>query len=105
MGKTFHIPTVDLSPYLEDSSSSTGEQVVEEIRSACTTSGFFQIIGHGVSRELQGHVFDAAKAVFDLPVEEKLKLSGVPGRGYEAIGTQVLEAGKPTDLKEVRCCF
>ena len=103
---TFHIPTVDISPYIADSTGSAAAAVVDQIRAACSTSGFFQIVGHGVAKELQSQVVDAAKAVFSLPVEEKLKLSGIPGRGYEAIGTQALEEGKPTDLKEVcfACC-
>lgn len=101
MKSTFHIPTVDISPYIIDSTGPAAATVIDEIRAACSTSGFFQIVGHGVAKELQSHVFDAAKAVFSLPLEDKLKLSGIPGRGYEAIGTQALEEGKPTDLKEV----
>ncbi|KIV91841.1 hypothetical protein PV10_06334 [Exophiala mesophila] len=100
MKSTFHIPTVDISPYIADSTSSAAATVVDQIRAACSTSGFFQIVGHGVAKELQSQVVDSAKAVFSLPVEEKLKMSGIPGRGYEAIGTQALEEGKPTDLKE-----
>lgn len=97
----FQIPSVDISPYLADQSSAAAEDVVNRIRAACTTSGFFQVTGHGVSESLREGVLNAAKTVFDLPYEEKLKLAGVPGRGYEAIGDQALEPGKKADLKEV----
>ena len=97
----FTIPTVDLRPYLANPTSSEAEDVVEQIRQACTTSGFFQITGHGISQELQERTFAAAKTVFALPDEDKRKLSGKPGRGYEIVGTQKLEAGKKADLKEV----
>lgn len=99
----FTIPTVDISPYLDDQHSAEAEQVIEHIRAACSTSGFFQITGHGIPQSLQADIFAAAKAIFALPDEEKRKLAGVPGRGYEIIGSQILEPGKKPDLKEV--CF
>ena len=98
----FTIPIVDLTAYLQNPKSSEAEAVVAQIRDACTTSGFFQIIGHGTPETLQERAFEAAKAVFALPEEEKRSLSGKPGRGYEIIGSQRLEAGKKPDLKEVR---
>lgn len=97
----FQIPTVDISPYLADPTSSAAEDVVDKIHAACCTSGFFQVTGHGIPKSLREGVLNAAKSVFGLSHEEKLKLSGVPGRGYEAIGDQVLEPGKKPDLKEV----
>ncbi|KAH0847267.1 hypothetical protein AYO21_07343 [Fonsecaea monophora] len=96
----FTIPTVDLTAYLNDPESLEAEDVVTQIRTACATSGFFQITGHGVSEGLQKRVFAAAKALFDLPDDEKRKLSGKPGRGFEIIGAQTLEDGMKPDLKE-----
>ncbi len=98
----FSIPPVDISPYLRDSTSPAAKAVVSQIRHACSTSGFFQITGHGVPRSLQEQVFEAAKLIFNLPLEEKIKLRGKNGRGYETIGGQTLEVGKKPDLKEVR---
>lgn len=98
---TFQIPTVDISGYLADQTSMAAEEVVEKIRAACITSGFFQVTGHGIPELAREGVLNAAKLVFDLSREEKLALTGVPGRGYEAIGDQVLEPGKKADLKEV----
>jgi isopenicillin N synthase-like dioxygenase len=48
-------------------------------------------------------MFAAAKQLFDLPLEEKLKAKLVPGksgRGYEMIGGQMLEPGAAPDTKE-----
>jgi isopenicillin N synthase-like dioxygenase len=97
----FLIPTVDISAYLADHTTSRAQDVVAQIRYAWRTSGFFQITGHGIPGGLQTQVFEAAKLIFDLPVEEKLKLKGGNGRGYETIGGQTLEVGKKPDLKEV----
>ncbi|KIV95202.1 hypothetical protein PV10_02881 [Exophiala mesophila] len=96
----FNIPTIDLSAYLQDPASAEADAIVEEIRTACATSGFFQLVGHNVSKSLQAQAFEAARALFALPDEEKRKLSGTPGRGYEILGTQFLEPGKKADLKE-----
>ncbi|KAF7560184.1 hypothetical protein G7046_g3982 [Stylonectria norvegica] len=96
----FAIPTIDLSAYLERPDSSDAGIVVEQIRTACATSGFFQLIGHGIPESLQQQAFGAAKTFFALPDEDKRRFSGKPGRGYEVIGTQILEDGKQPDLKE-----
>ena len=101
----FAIPTIDLSAYLHRPNSSDAANVVEQIRTACATSGFFQLIGHGVPESLQRQAFEAARMFFALPDDEKRNLSGKPGRGYELIGTQILEDGKQPDLKEVSLSF
>ncbi|KIX99220.1 uncharacterized protein Z520_04796 [Fonsecaea multimorphosa CBS 102226] len=97
---TFIIPTVDLTAYFKNPESPEAEQIVEQIRTACATSGFFQITGHGVSQSLQERVFTAAKKLFALPEDVKRTLVGPPGRGYEVLGSQILEEGKKPDLKE-----
>lgn len=98
----FSIPVVDLSAYLHDNENVNElDSVVNQIRSACSTSGFFQIVGHGISQAMQDSVLSASKALFSLAEEEKLKLKGKPGVGYETFGSQILEAGKKPDLKEV----
>jgi isopenicillin N synthase-like dioxygenase len=98
----FTIPTVDLTGYFKNPESAEADQIVDQIRTACATSGFFQITGHGVPESLQERVFAAAKTLFGLPDDVKRDLMGKPGRGYEQIGVQVLEEGKKPDLKEVR---
>ncbi|KAI0477189.1 Clavaminate synthase-like protein [Xylariaceae sp. FL0804] len=105
MGK-FVIPTVDLEPFLRDPESAEAARVVEQVREACTTSGFFLIVNHGVPRALQDEVFAAAKTFFALPLEEKKATmpennkSVSKNRGYEIIGSQALQADTRPDLKE-----
>src|SRR5262249_46033982 len=91
------------SPYLRDPSSPEGLEVVRQVRQAGTTTGFFSLVGHGVSAELQKRVFEAAEAFFTLPLDEKMKLVSPPlqNRGYELIGSQALQEGTLPDLKEV----
>lgn len=102
----FEVPLVDIAPYIADPSSPTAQKVVEQVRNACMTSGFFSLVGHGIPETLQNAVFNGAKAFFALPFEEKDKLDkklslGASNRGYEVLGGQALEEGKLPDLKEV----
>ncbi|KAI1134116.1 Clavaminate synthase-like protein [Hypoxylon sp. FL0543] len=98
----FVIPTIDISPYLEDPSSAASVGVVDEVRRACVSSGFFQIVNHGVPKELRDNVIKAAETFFALPLEEKKKLRPpvLKNRGYEVIGSQALQEGCLPDLKE-----
>jgi isopenicillin N synthase-like dioxygenase len=69
----FHIPTIDISSYLVSPSVTSPSflKILDTVRLACETTGFFQIIGHGIPRELQNEVFAASKRFFDLSMEEK----------------------------------
>ena len=100
------IPTIDIEPYLQDSSSPAALEIVEAVRAACTTVGFLQIVGHGISRDLQDKVFSGAREFFALPLEEKRKLDrtlpGSCGMGYEVMGTQEQNRGEGGDTKEVK---
>lgn len=102
--KPFYVPTVDISPYLSDPTSAASKKIIEEVRAACISTGFFQITGHGISRSLQKEVFDAAAAFFALPFEEKKKLDAkvnIGHRGYDVLASQSYEADVMPDLKEV----
>ena len=100
----FTIPTIDISPYLADSRSAAAADVVDRVRRACTTTGFFSLTGHGITPELQAQIFEAARVFFALPLEEKRAVVAPPlkNRGYEVIGGQALQDGAQPDLKEVR---
>ncbi|EKG19933.1 Isopenicillin N synthase [Macrophomina phaseolina MS6] len=99
----FTIPTVDIAPYLSDPSSPAAQRVVEQINQACRSTGFFQIINHGVPAALQDEVFRAAQRFFRLPLEEKKKLDAkttIGHRGYDVLESQSYEEGVLPDLKE-----
>lgn len=99
------VPTVDISPYLTDPKSDAARRVIEDVREACVSTGFFQITGHGISESLQQKIFDAAHAFFALPLEEKKKLNAanfIGHRGYDVLASQSYEEGVLPDLKEVR---
>lgn len=103
---TFNIPTVDITTYLNSPTSTEALKIVDQVRTACLTTGFFQLVGHGIPRSVQDDVFRGSEAFFSLPFEEKKKLDksvseGASNRGYELIGNQGLQEGTLPDLKEV----
>ncbi|KAK4777330.1 hypothetical protein SAY87_017517 [Trapa incisa] len=61
------VPVIDLD--CQDRAHS-----VEQIKYACTSYGFFQVINHGVDEKTVSRMQEVAREFFDLPVEEKLKL-------------------------------
>lgn len=107
--RPFYVPTIDLSLYLKDPSSSEAEKVIEDIREACLSTGFFLLTNHGLLKSLQKDVFDAAEKFFKLPFEDKKKLDAktqVGHRGYDVLASQSYEEGVMPDLKEVKIlCF
>ena len=103
--RPFYVPTIDLSLYLNDSSGSDAEKVIEDVREACLSTGFFVITNHGFEKSLQKDIFTAAEKFFKLPFEEKKKLdakSHVGHRGYDVLASQSYEEGVMPDLKEVK---
>lgn len=101
------IPTIDISPFLTESASEQAvNEVVEAIRHACNTYGFFQLVGHGISEEERDGILECAKRFFKLPMEERMELHiknsmGKSFRGYEPPGIQTHQKGLKADTKEV----
>lgn len=99
----FYIPSIDISPYVADPASLGAEQVIKDIRTACLSTGFFQILGHGVPHSLQQAVFDAAAKFFALPTKEKMSIKGTKAsgfKGYDVMATQSYQTDVLPDLKE-----
>ena len=51
-----NLPEIDISPALNGTRSGI-EQVGREIRKASQNIGFYALLGHGISRELQASIF------------------------------------------------
>lgn len=62
---------------------------------ACTDSGFFYVINHGISQEFMEKVFFQSKRFFALPIDEKMKLLRTEKyRGYTPILDEILDPDK-----------
>uniref|UniRef100_A0A7S2G393 Fe2OG dioxygenase domain-containing protein n=1 Tax=Octactis speculum TaxID=3111310 RepID=A0A7S2G393_9STRA len=69
------VPIIDMAP-LRDASASPDARAktVAQIGKACETSGFFHVINHGISAQLDADFETQMKAFFQLSLEEKLKV-------------------------------
>ncbi|EEB09378.1 2-OG-Fe(II) oxygenase superfamily protein [Schizosaccharomyces japonicus yFS275] len=97
------LPVIDFGPMLAGEPGAR-ELVIEQLRSACEYSGFFQIVHHSISHEVFRNAFRASKRFFELPFEEKLELSKdmFSNRGYELVQDFVLEGEETAfDSQEV----
>lgn len=100
---TFYLPDINIAPWLEDPTSPSGQHVVDEVRRACSSTGFFQLTGHGISQDVINDIFAASAKFFALPDDIKQGLNftkNIGFRGYELIGAQVYESDVLPDLKE-----
>ncbi|MER8764321.1 2-oxoglutarate and iron-dependent oxygenase domain-containing protein [Mesorhizobium sp. M0968] len=97
------LPIIDVGPLLDGTDA---RSVAKEFRWALSNVGFMYIKNHGISEKLLAEIFAQARAFFNLPVEEKMKLhisnSGVALRGYIEIFGENTDPSKTRDLKE---CF
>jgi isopenicillin N synthase-like dioxygenase len=92
-------PIIDVSPSRR---ASEPDVVAREIDTACRDTGFFSVVGHGVSAALQARVETLAREFFALPESEKAAVAMVHGgrawRGWFPVGGE-LTSGAP-DVKE-----
>lgn len=61
------LPVLDVSQPLDSSS-------LASLAAACREWGFFQIINHGISKDLYTKIYSLSNKIFSLPSESKLKL-------------------------------
>ncbi|KAK1977256.1 citrinin biosynthesis oxygenase CtnA [Colletotrichum cereale] len=100
------IPTVDISAWLSDDASASAKQkVVDDMSNACSTYGFFYLVGHGITPEMQAKALEADRLFFSLPKEKRMevwigKSLGKSFRGYEPAGMQTHHKGLLPDTKE-----
>ena len=94
------VPIIDVAPLIADAGDR--EAVGAAMGRACRENGFFYVIGHGVSEDLNRRLEELSHRFFAQDVETKLEirmaLAGTAWRGYFPVGDE-LTSGKP-DVKE-----
>lgn len=100
------VPTIDFSPF-QGGSDEEKRAVARAVGEACENIGFFLASGHGVDEALIQKTYAAARAFFDMPHEEKVKIqrsSPEISRGYNLLKSQSLSHSlgivAPPDLQE-----
>jgi isopenicillin N synthase-like dioxygenase len=69
-GAGHSVPLIDVAE-LRGGSAAQVEKIAREIREACSSVGFFYVVGHGVPRRLIDSAFDASRSFFAQPPEGK----------------------------------
>ena len=79
----FEVPAVDISAWVTGGTEQAKAAVAAAIDDACRRVGFIQILGHGISQQVQDDLARAIDAFFGLPLEVKKQhqVSGA-NRGY-----------------------
>ena len=100
MTVTANLPIIDMAGVREGDDAAI-RRAGEAIRTACSESGFFYIINHGVSRQVIDSTMTAAKTFFAFAPEVKRQVAvNKRHRGWHALGGALMyEATKP-DFKE-----
>jgi isopenicillin N synthase-like dioxygenase len=100
------VPIIDIAPYLKGTAEGK-RQVADAVGRACREVGFYIITGHAVEPQLLDKAETTARAFFDLPIAEKMKIhvGDTPGGvGYAAMGDVSLALTRgiigPHDLNE-----
>jgi isopenicillin N synthase-like dioxygenase len=96
------IPVIDISRMTAGNKSSSVQTVADEVRRACQIFGFFYVVGHGISVDLQTRLEALSRQFFALHRAEKMAMAmqhgGPAWRGYFPVGDE-LTSGQP-DQKE-----
>ncbi|MFI8595275.1 isopenicillin N synthase family dioxygenase [Microbacterium sp. NPDC078428] len=81
---TFHVPLVDITPYVTNGTPAERAEVARQIDDACRTVGFIQITGHGIPAAVIDGLTDAMDRFFALELEQKKSYRTPPrvNRGY-----------------------
>jgi isopenicillin N synthase-like dioxygenase len=97
-----NLPVIDMSSLYDRSDKREHLRVAVQIEDACRSTGFFYIVGHGVSPETLAALDTASRRFFSLPNGEKNQIAMAHGgrawRGYFPLGGE-LTSGEP-DQKE-----
>ena len=100
------VPVIDISGF-SGADRAARHQVVEQVKDACQSVGFFVITGHGVPADILRSAFSESRAFFARPLDEKMRIRRPgPGisRAYNAVAGQSLglTVGQkaPPDLME-----
>lgn len=88
------LPVIDFSGFRGDGGDAD-RTIATRLRRACVAHGFFLLSGHGVDEPLRDAAFNAAKAFFDAPIEDKaaIAIEASPyHRGWYGEGGEILDA-------------
>ncbi len=106
------IPIIDLEAYFKSGSNDELDVVAEALRTACEETGFFSIVGHGISSHDLNNMFDQVRQFHSMPSDYKNAVLmdrpdwPVGGMGYLPLKNRKLPARATGNVNEafiVKC--
>lgn len=100
------IPLIDLSEYFAKESDDALNCVAEQLRVACEETGFFSIVGHGISSTDIKETFDQVRQFHALPIDVKHQILmdradwPVGGMGFLPLNNRKLPARQTGNVNE-----
>ncbi|OMO94804.1 Oxoglutarate/iron-dependent dioxygenase [Corchorus capsularis] len=68
------VPTIDMAR-LRQNDDEIRSMAIKELGDICRHGGFFQVVNHGICQSILDEALSVASGFFNLPTEEKMKLS------------------------------
>lgn len=83
---SFHVPQIDITPYVAGGTEADRARVARELDEACRTVGFIQVVGHGIAQPLVDGLGTAMDDFFgqDLETKRATIRPASENRGYTA---------------------
>jgi len=97
-----YIPTIDFYGY-DDSDNEVISYLAGEVSSALTQSGFMKIKNLGITESQINKAFELSHWFFTQPESKKAQSAwgnATENFGFQGVGVEHLDPGKPADLKE-----
>ncbi|KAI0439981.1 putative 1-aminocyclopropane-1-carboxylate oxidase [Xylaria telfairii] len=102
------IPTVDVRAMLSPvASAAEKDQVIDAVRSASTSYGFFNLVGHGIPSNELRQAFESSKRFFALPNEkrEEVHVNKALGRSFRGWEPPLIQQHQEDVLPDTKETF
>lgn len=92
-------PIIDFAGVAQGDAPALG-RAARQIADACTRTGFFYVVNHGLPEDVIAGAVNAAKKFFAQPDDVKQRSNAVDHRGYIGIGDAFMKNAARSDWKE-----
>ena len=98
--KKSYIPTINISKLNLENINSKNNLILKQIQKACIDVGFFQIVGHGIEKNLIKKITKIAHIFFNSKIKNKYKLA--PKKWNKFNSCLLYTSPSPRDAHESR---
>ena len=93
------LPVVDVAGLRTEPDGAEARATIQGLDAACCDTGFFAVVGHGLDDPMAS-VFEAARAFFALPQQDKERVPRVNRYGFVPLDDRALDPERPANSFE-----